>query len=137
MLAKEIAAKQLPIDEGTRTKAYRDTVGKLTIGVGRNLDDRGLRPSEIALMLDNDIDEAIAIARKLVASYDKLSEERKAVLINMAFNLGETRLAGFVNTIKYINEGNYKQAAANMRMSVWYKQVGARAERLAKIMEAN
>ena len=135
MNAKEIASNQLPIDEGIRYKPYKDTIGKLTIGVGRNLDDRGLRPAEVELMLKNDIDEAENIAKKLVPAYDKLSESRKAVLINMAFNLGETRLAGFKNTLKFINSGDYVQAAKNMRDSLWYKQVGARAERLAKVME--
>ena len=30
------------INEGLRSKPYVDTVGKVTIGVGRNLTDRGL-----------------------------------------------------------------------------------------------
>lgn len=136
MNAKDIAMKQLPIDEDRRQLPYRDTVGKLTIGVGRNLDDRGLRQSEIDFLLANDVDEAISIAQKLVPNYNNLSEERKAVLINMAFNLGQTRLAQFVNTLKAVNEGRYKDAAAGMRNSKWYTQVGQRAERLAKIMEA-
>ena len=135
MDAKEIALQQLPVDEGIRYKPYRDTVGKLTIGVGRNLDDRGLRPDEVELMLSNDIEEAETIAKKLVSNYEALSEPRKAVLINMAFNLGETRLAGFKNTLAFINRGDYVSAAKNMRDSLWYKQVGARAERLAKVME--
>jgi len=135
MDAKEIALQQLPVDEGIRYKPYKDTVGKLTIGVGRNLDDRGLRPAEVELMLSNDIEEAETIAKKLVPNYEALSEPRKAVLINMAFNLGETRLAGFKNTLAFINRGDYVSAAKNMRDSLWYKQVGARAERLAKVME--
>ena len=85
-------------------------------------------------MLSNDIDEAEGIARKLIPNYQKLSEERKAVVINMAFNLGETRLSQFKQTLTAINEGRYADAATGMRNSLWYKQVGARAERLATIM---
>ncbi len=132
--AKEIAAKQLEVDEGRKRFSYRCTAGKLSIGVGRNLEDRGLRDDEINLMLSNDIDEAEGIARKLIPNYQKLSEERKAVVINMAFNLGETRLSQFKQTLTAINEGRYADAATGMRNSLWYKQVGARAERLATIM---
>jgi len=132
--AKEIAAKQLEVDEGRKRFSYRCTAGKLSIGVGRNLEDRGLREDEINLMLSNDIDEAEGIARKLIPNYQKLSEERKAVVINMAFNLGETRLSQFKQTLTAINEGRYADAATGMRNSLWYKQVGARAERLATIM---
>ena len=132
--AKEIAAKQLEVDEGRKKFTYRCTANKLSIGVGRNLEDRGLRDDEINLMLSNDIDEADGIARKLIPNYQKLSEERKAVVINMAFNLGETRLSQFKQTLAAINEGRYADAAEGMRNSLWYKQVGLRAERLATIM---
>ena len=134
MSALDIAAKQLVIDEGRKKFPYHCSAGKLTVGVGRNLEDRGLREDEIDLMLSNDIDEAEGIARKLIPNYQKLSEERKAVVINMAFNLGETRLSQFKQTLTAINEGRYADAATGMRNSLWYKQVGARAERLATIM---
>lgn len=130
----DIARAQLPIDEGTRKKPYRDTVGKLTIGVGRNLDDVGLNADEIALMLENDIAEAERTARTLVPSFDDLSDARKAVVINMAFNLGMTKLAKFVNTLRAIDEGRFGAAADGMLNSLWARQVGDRAQRLAKQM---
>ena len=37
--------------EGRRAFPYRDSVGKLTIGVGRNLSDRGLSEGEIDQLL--------------------------------------------------------------------------------------
>ena len=129
----DIVRTQLPIDEGRRTKPYRDTVGKLSIGVGRNLDDVGVRPDEIALMLENDIAEAERAARSLV-NFDALSDVRKAVVINMAFNMGAAVLSRFVNTLKAINEGRYGDAADGMLASKWAQQVGARAQRLAKQM---
>ena len=46
---------ELVRDEGVRLKPYRDTVGKLTIGTGRNLDDMGISEVENAMLLDNDI----------------------------------------------------------------------------------
>ena len=135
MSALDIAAKQLVIDEGRKKFPYHCSAGKLTVGVGRNLEDRGLREDEIDLMLRNDILEAEQIAKELVPNYSQLNDERKAVLINMAFNLGKTRLAGFKNTLAAINTGKYVEAAKGMRTSLWYTQVGNRAERLALIME--
>ena len=131
----DILLRQLPIDEGVRYKPYRCTAGKLSIGVGRNLDDVGLRPDEVGLMLRNDIAEAERAARKLVPNFEQLDDARKAVVVNMAFNLGETRLAGFRNTLAAIARGDFVAAARGMRASLWAKQVGARAERLATIME--
>ena len=126
---------QLAVDEGRRGKPYRDTVGKLTIGVGRNLDDVGLSPDEIGLLLENDINRAEAAAMRLVPGFALLSDARKCVIVNMAFNMGAGTLATFTSTLSAINRGQWRQAAAGMRDSLWAKQVGARAERLAKMME--
>ena len=129
----DICMAQLPIDEGKRSKPYKDTVGILTIGVGRNL-EKGLSDDEIALLLKNDIAEADKAARTVFPAFDSLTEARKAVLVNMAFNLGQARLAGFVNTLKAIAEGRYDDAADGMLASKWAVQVGQRAQRLAKAM---
>ncbi len=129
----EICQAQLPIDEGKRSKPYKDSVGILTIGVGRNL-EKGLSEDEIALLLQNDIAEADAAARKVFPAFDSLTEPRKAVLVNLAFNLGQTRLAAFVNTLGAIADGRYDDAAQGMLNSKWADQVGARAQRLSKIM---
>ena len=46
---------QLVRHEGLRLKPYRCTAGKLTIGIGRNLDDCGISQTEAYLLLENDI----------------------------------------------------------------------------------
>jgi lysozyme len=135
MSYRDIVKGQLRVDEDERCKPYRCTAGKLTVGVGRNLDDKGLRPDEIALMLDNDVTEAEADARALVPNFDTLSDVRKAALINMAFNLGRDRLSRFVNTLRAVNEHRFDDAAEGMLESLWAKQVGQRAVRLAKQMK--
>src|SRR5512135_3768725 len=91
----DICRAQLPLDEGRRGKPYRDSVGKLTIAVGRNLDDRGLSPDEIDYLFANDLRLAESDARALCPSFDNLTDNRKAVLINMAFNMGRHVLGGF------------------------------------------
>lgn len=133
MSFRDILEQQLRNDEGVRYKPYRDSVGKLTIGVGRNLDDVGLRDSEISVLLSNDMAVAETLARTLLPNFDALSDLRKAVVCNMAFNLG-MRLAGFKETLGAIREGRWEDAANNMLDSVWAQQVGLRARRLADDM---
>lgn len=134
MSHRDIVRAQLRIDEDVRPFPYKDSEGILTIGCGRNIEQRGLRPDEINLMLDNDIVEAEAIARGLVDGFDALSENRRAVLCNMAFNLGQTRLAGFKDFRAALALRNFAVAAEEMLNSKWARQVGLRATRLAKQM---
>lgn len=134
MSYRDILKSQLRIDEDVKRFPYLDTVGKLTIGCGRNLDDKGVRPDEIALMLDNDMRDAEADARALIPNFDKLTELRKAVVCNMAFNMGRKVLSTFKNTLAAINEGRYDDASKGMLASLWAKQVGGRALRLARQM---
>jgi lysozyme len=132
---RDIVRAQLRIDEGTRTKPYKDSVGKLTIGVGRNLDDVGLSMDEVSYLLENDIIRAEKDAATLFPNFDTLSENRRAVLINMAFNLGAGKLAGFKKFRAAVEALDFETAAAEMTHSSWSLQVGVRAGRLAKQME--
>lgn len=129
----EIAQEQIRRDEGVQKKAYRDTVGKITIGIGRNLDDVGLNDEEIDFLFENDLDRAVNEARQMVTVFDTLSETRKAVLVNMAFNMGG-KLSGFQKFLAAVGEGRYVDAGREMLDSVWAQQVGARALRLSQQM---
>ena len=130
----DITRAQLMADEGNKRFPYRCTAGKLTIGVGRNLDDVGISDDEIKYLLNNDIYRAEIAARTLFPSFDSLSDARKAVLINMAFNLGQTRLAGFKRLREAVEAKAWEQAAVEMLDSKWAVQVGQRAQRLAQQM---
>src|SRR5687767_6324235 len=88
MSYREIVRAQLMVDEGVRHKPYRCTAGKLTIGVGRNLDDVGLSLDEVNILLANDIHRAEVAAMDVFPNFLELSDNRKAVLVNMAFNMG-------------------------------------------------
>lgn len=134
MSYRDLARAQLKVDEGMRLKPYRDTVGKWTVGVGRNLDDVGLSVAEVDVLLDNDIAVAEATAKTLFPSFDSLSDARKAVLVNLAFNVGQARLSGFVKLRKAVERGDYEAASREMLDSQWARQVGQRAVRLAAQM---
>lgn len=127
--------RELLRDEGVRAFPYTDTVGKLTIGVGRNLTDRGLRPDEISFLLRNDVDEALDEMDRAFPWAKGMTGPRQRALANMLFNLGLAKLKGFKRTLGAMERGDYAMAAVGMRASLWAKQVGARAERLAAMME--
>ncbi len=121
-------------DEGLRLKPYRCTAGKLTIGVGRNLDDNGITRDEALYLLDGDIERTRAELKRTFAWFDGLDDVRQEVIINMAFNLGISRFSGFHQTIHYIAKGDYAAASEQMLKSLWARQVGQRAVRLARQM---
>jgi len=126
---------QLVRHEGLRLKPYRCTAGKLTIGIGRNLDDCGITESEAYIMLINDIINCEKLLQaKIPDIYNQLDEVRKSVLVNMCFNLGINGLLGFKNTLAFIKAGDWERAANNMLVSRWAKQVGRRAIELSELM---
>lgn len=140
MSYREIAAEQIKADEGVVPHAYQDTEGFWTIGCGRLIDQRRggkLRADEIDLMLENDIRAAEYDAKALFECFDRLSDTRKAVLLNMAFNLGRNRLAGFVNFRAAVEIGDFTAAADHMLSSKWAAQVKGRAVRLAKMIRGD
>lgn len=134
-LTDELIRHEGSVIRHNRHMPYKDTVDKLTVGYGRNLTDKGLSEDEARHLLHNDIQEVIDGLRKSYWWFDELDEIRQGVVLNMAFNLGLAGFAKFRNTIGYISDGNFKQAAANMLQSKWAKQVGYRADELAREME--
>lgn len=120
--------------EGLKLKPYRCTEGKLTIGVGRNLDDNGISKDEAIHLLKNDIEYARLEAGRY-PWFDDLSVDRQNVIISMIFNLGLYRFSKFKNTISLIEAGEYQKAALEMLDSKWAKQVGSRANELSHMME--
>lgn len=121
--------------EGLRLKPYKCTAGKLTIGYGRNIEDRGITEEEAGFLLDNDIKIASNDANKIFKSFYDISEARRWVLINMSLNLGKSRLSGFKKFIAAVDDGNFQLAAKEMLDSAWAKQVTSRALELANIMQ--
>lgn len=132
---RELLTYELTRDEDIRIKPYKDTVGKMTIGVGRNLDDKGLSKAEINILLNNDINDCENDLDRTLPWWRQLNDNRQRVMLNMCFNLGITRLKGFKNMLKDVQEGRYDRAAVEMLGSLWARQVGGRAVRLAKLMK--
>lgn len=126
---------QLIRDEDLRLKPYKDSVGKLTIGVGRNLDDVGISRQEAMNLLANDIEHASAQLRTQLPWTISLDEVRRGALINMTFNMGIGGLMQFKKFLTACSMADWETAAAEMLDSEWSKQVGPRAHRLSVQIE--
>lgn len=120
--------------EGLRLKAYSCPAGKITVGYGRNLEDKGLSEVEADYLLINDISEIEASLSSRLYWFMKLGAVRRAVLIDMAYNLGINGLLSFKRTLAHIEKGDYEAAAIEMLDSRWADQVGQRADRLSEMM---
>ena len=105
---RQAMVRQLRLHEGERLKPYRCTAGKLTIGVGRNLDDRGITPEESAVLLSNDISLVEAQVFRALPWALTMNEVRQRVLIDMAFNLGIDGLLAFKRTLATMQSGSYQ-----------------------------
>lgn len=123
---------QLINDEGMKLKPYTDTVGKLTIGIGRNLTDVGISNSEALQLLNNDIQKTQIQLSKSLYFWSQLTPTRQDAITNMAFNMGVEDFMKFHNTIAYLAKGDYKSASTECLNSHWAVQVGERAKRISK-----
>ena len=126
--------EQIKRHEGVELMPYRDTEGLMTIGVGRNIEHNGIRMVEADFMLMNDIKDCMEEAQTY-HWYEGLSATRKAVIINMLFNLGKPRFDKFVKFQAALAEGLYDKASTEMLDSRWAKQVGKRAVELSIQMQ--
>lgn len=124
--------EQLVKHEGVKLKPYKDTLGILTIGCGRNLDDVGISQDEAMTLLDHDIDHARADLARAFPWTNDLDPVRRDALTNMAFNMGLGRLRGFMKMLAALETGDWKEAASQATESRWAVQVGDRAKELAK-----
>lgn len=138
MDSTEIALKTLKLHEKYKRHPYRCTAGKLTVGYGRNLDDMGLTEPESEMLLKDDVAYAFMQLEDDLPFFNNLSEVRKAVLLDMAVNLGLTRFYQFKKFFESLQKEEYANAGFHMLDSKWAKQVGdqpgQRAHRLYNMM---
>ncbi len=121
-------------DEGMLLKPYHCSAGKLTIGVGRNLEDNGISTQEALLLLENDISRAANELDRAMFGWRDFSEDRQRALLNMCFNMGWPRMSEFKKMIVAIWNGDWDTAAAEALDSKWATQVGQRAFRIAALL---
>ena len=146
---------QLSLHEGKKPYAYFDTEMNSTIGIGFNLEDKdnqriiremghdvqslvsnktSLTEDEINGLYSHSIKKAYNDADKWLPNFKEQPREVRKALTDMAFNLGSSKLNGFVNTKQAFIDGDYVKAADEMLDSKWSKQVKGRAKRLASMV---
>jgi lysozyme len=130
-----VKLKQLLVHhESYRQYPYTDTTGHITIGIGRNLSDRGISTTEALSLLDDDVLYFSGQLNHYLPFFVNLSENRQIALIDMCFNLGTKGLLNFTQMIDALEKGDYEAAAKEMLNSKWATQVGERATTLANII---
>ncbi len=122
---------QIKQDEGFRGMPYKDTEDRLTIGYGTLLP---LTKQEAEWLLLHRLTGLIDELESKCEVYNKLPEEAKEIIKNMAYNLGVPKLCKFKKMWKALEEKNYNKAADEMLDSRWAKQVKSRAINLANQM---
>lgn len=126
--------KQMRFHEGVKNKVYKDHLGIETIGVGRNLVDRGLSDEEVDYLLSNDITIVENELDNGLSWWRDLDEVRQRALADLAFNMGLPRLHGFVKMLSALQRRDYHAAADELLDSKYAKQVGERSNRVAEMI---
>ena len=136
--------EQLKIAEGCVNEIYTDHLGYPTFGIGHLIVESDPENGKAVgtAVSDDRVDAAVAADVKVVLSeckvlypdFDDLPEEAQQIIANMMFNLGRPRLSKFVGMKRGVDAKDWNTAADEMVDSRWYRQVGARAERLVNRM---
>ena len=122
--------------EGIKLNPYYCTAGKFTIGIGRNLTDKGISNDEALYLLENDIVEFAKDLNNIFPNFYTFSDNRQMALIDMIFNLGRSRFCGFKKMIEAIKNNDFEEAGRHSFDSKWAAQVGNRAVEIADMLKS-
>lgn len=113
---------------------YKDSVGKLTVGYGRNLEDNPLTEVEARYLLENDLGRARSQARRAFPWFDLIDPTAQNVVTELCFNMGIGKYETFHEMHAALSIHDYPQAASCLLDSLYAKQVGKRANDLASLL---
>lgn len=145
--------EMLRYDEGCRLDIYKDTEGYWTTGIGHLLTkdprivvaqkelDKIIGRSTMGRITQEEAEDLFALDvlqvekgiqgnSTLKPVYDSLDAVRKDALKNMVFQMGVAGVAGFKNSLRYLQGKQWEVAAANLKQSRWFKQTPNRANRV-------
>jgi lysozyme len=134
MEGKQKLRQLILVHECYKQFPYTDTTGHLTIGIGRNISERGISASEAFYLLDDDILYFTSKLNHYIPWFADLDEARQIALIDMCFNLGIQGLLGFEKMLAALQAQDYVVAHNEMLASKWAAQTGERATSLANIV---
>jgi lysozyme len=131
---KEKLIQELKRDEGVELRPYKCSAGFLTLGCGRNIQERGITMDESDYLLANDIKICEEEANKVFKWFPSLTDDRQRAIINMIFNLGLTKLLHFKKFLAAMEAEDWEEAGKQMLDSKWARQVGNRSDRLEQMI---
>tara|TARA_R100000353_G_scaffold84859_1_gene63313 strand:+ start:4387 stop:4914 length:528 start_codon:yes stop_codon:yes gene_type:complete len=146
----------LSLNEGNKPRVYEDSEGNRTIGIGFNLEDEGnrrfleeegididelfdgreLSDRETKILYNHSLRQAFEDAQKFDPNLAQRPEAARMAIVDMAFNLGLTRLNKFKKMKAGLMNNDYQTAADEMVDSKWYKQVKSRGPRMVNVMRS-
>lgn len=129
--------------EGYRNTVYKCSAGFNTVGIGTNLDSRKIKArvgqkfsdSQIQAWAREDIMRAERIAKQVFPSFNKQPKQVQILLVSLSYNLGQGGISKFKDFRGAIEKNNYKLAAAELKDSRWYFQVGFRGRKYVEILK--
>lgn len=139
--------------EGFRDKPYKDTVGKVTIGYGRNIEDNPFSVEELCalfkgvewhskkdaedwaeILMRSDLENVESELNASLAMWPQCTKEQQTVLIDLGFNIGVPSLLSFKNMLSAIDNEDPVTAAYELLNSKYARQVKTRAVDNARIL---
>lgn len=126
-------SNQLIKHEGLKQFPYRDTIGKLTIGVGHNLDDKGLTQAQIRSILIDDLTDTVNFLNFKLPWLKDLDDVRQRAVANMTFDL-MGKILDFKHMLAALQAKDWIKASDELLNSTFAKQTGQRARDLAKML---
>lgn len=121
---------ELLLDENEKLKVYFDSLGIATIGIGRNLATNGITQFESRFLFGNDVNTCVTALDLHFPWWRTLPPNAARVMINLTFNMGIFRLAGFARFLEAMKRNDYAAAQVELRASKWFGQVGQRGPRM-------
>ena len=145
--AKEKWFSHAKLREGYRNDVYKDSLGKLTVGIGHLvLPKDKLKFGEIVSdkwimdTFEKDTEAALRVSVKQayeLGQFDdpcKYNSDFLAALISVNFQFGDWSKV-FYSSYPLLVKGNYKKVVSNLKKSLWYRQTPVRVEDFIKAIE--
>ena len=126
--------KMLIEHEGIKYAPYKCTAGKTTIGIGHNLDDKGISKAVVDLLYNEDVAEVESDLKAIFDDFYTLPEQIQLVLADMRFQLGGKGFRSFKKMITAVKERNWAVMFSQMKNSDWHRQTPNRANDLMKMV---
>jgi len=136
-MTDEQIKEMIQLHEGYVPKVYLDTVSVPTAGYGHAFHLGSKIPHKVAaLLFEQDFDDVKKDYEIITANHGGLVLDpvRRAVIMDMLFNMGLLRVSQFKKMFRAIRKGDYITAAEEMLDSKWARQVKGRSVKLSGMM---